>query len=360
MGRWYHEIIELREILKAVLPEFCLAQVRATRQPVVHTIWEVVKYRSGGHLSDLKVETEADLIEHLDTRNWLAVLKKLWSLAFNDLGKKNPSALSYVAILLYTLNETTGHDRNRSSSYDNGASWETAYRFSDMTVNLLALIDTPSAQEMLPKAIDIRQKLMAARATDETLADEEAYSVPVPSLVSVNVNGAGVANGTGVANGAGIVNNTPNNMSASGFITTAPAVANGTATGVKPFLTLLVEEGEDAGDTQNEATIAQDIKKLCIEITSPQNQQSRYEITQPGKLTVGRSSRSQVKLDDPMVSRAHIELEFTEQGQLKLTPVSETNSTTLNGQRLAKHETVIWEVGQYVVIGSTRLDLSWG
>lgn len=355
MGRWYHEIIELREILKAVLPEFCLTQVRATQQPVVPTIWEVVKYRSGGHLIDLKVETEADLIEHLDTRNWLAVLKKLWSLAFNDLGKKNPSALSYVAILLYTLNETTGHDRNRSSSYDNGASWETAYRFSDMTVNLLALIDTPSAQEMLPKAIDIRQKLMADRAGDETLADEAAYSIPAPSLVSVNVNGAGVTNNAGIANGAGVANN----VSASGFITTAPAVVNGTATGVKPFLTLLVDEGEDDGDTQNEATVAQDIKKLCIEITSPQNQQSRYEITQPGKLTVGRSSRSQVKLDDPMVSRAHIELEFTAQSQLKLTPVSETNSTTLNGQRLTKHETVIWEVGQYVVIGSTRLDLSW-
>lgn len=343
MGRWHHEIIELREILKTVLPEFCLDQVRATGQPVVHTIWEVVKYRSGGHLSDLKVTSEADLIEHLDTRNWLAVLKKLWGLAFNELGKKNPSALSYVAILLYTLNETTGHDRNRSSAYDNGASWETAYRFADMTVNLLALIDTPAAQQTLPKAIEIRQKLMADRVTDEVLNEESDHSAPAVSLVSAIV--------TGAANGIGTVN---------GVAAAAPPAVNGAGTGVKPFLTLLVDDGEDDGDTQNEATVAQHVKKLCIEITSPQHQQSHYEITQTGKLTVGRSSRSQVKLDDPMVSRTHIELEFTAQSQLKLTPVSETNSTTLNGQRLAKHETVIWEVGQYVVIGNTRLDLSWG
>jgi hypothetical protein len=28
--------------------------------------------------------------------------------------------------------------------------------------------------------------------------------------------------------------------------------------------------------------------------------------------------------------------------------------------RLTTHETIIWEIGQYVVIGNTRLDLYWG
>lgn len=314
MGRWYHEIIELREILKTVLPEYCLAQVRASDQPVVPIIWEVVRYRSGGHLSELKINSEADLIEHLDTRNWLAVVKKLWGVAFYDLGRKNPSALSYVAILLYTLNETTGHDRNHSSSYDNGASWETAYRFSDMTVNLLALIETPTAQEILPKAIDIRQKLMNARISDDVFGDDNGDSGEVQT------------------------------------------------DGIKPALTLVVEDGDTEvdGDTQNEETTYQNLKKLCIEITSPQLQQAYYEVKQQGKLIVGRSSRSEIKLSDPMVSRRHIELELTAQGQLKLTPISETNSTTLNGRRLTKHETIIWEIGQYVVIGNTRLDLYWG
>jgi two-component system response regulator AtoC len=73
-----------------------------------------------------------------------------------------------------------------------------------------------------------------------------------------------------------------------------------------------------------------------------------------GTVTIGRSSDSHVKLDDPMASRRHAVL-HAEGGRFRVEDSGSANGTRLRDEPLAPHALTAIEAGEAVVIGSTVL-----
>jgi hypothetical protein len=81
---------------------------------------------------------------------------------------------------------------------------------------------------------------------------------------------------------------------------------------------------------------------------------TRHPIEPPG-LVVGRASNAALRIDDPGVSRRHVEFRVERVGaglQLSVVDLGSTNGTTVNGQRV---QHAVLDDGSVVQIGSTKI-----
>ncbi len=81
---------------------------------------------------------------------------------------------------------------------------------------------------------------------------------------------------------------------------------------------------------------------------------TRHPLESPG-LTIGRGSNADLRIDDPGVSRRHVEFRVqpgTGTASVSVVDLGSTNGTTVNGQRVQQ---AVLDDGSVVQIGSTRI-----
>lgn len=99
---------------------------------------------------------------------------------------------------------------------------------------------------------------------------------------------------------------------------------------------------------------------LYLEIV-PQNKPSRYialDQFDDSVLIVGRSKRhSHIVLEDQRISRVHLRLSFSPEGELLVADLHSANGTNMEGMKLPPNINVPWIAGQMITIGATRMFL---
>jgi predicted MFS family arabinose efflux permease/pSer/pThr/pTyr-binding forkhead associated (FHA) protein len=99
---------------------------------------------------------------------------------------------------------------------------------------------------------------------------------------------------------------------------------------------------------------------LYIEIISYQQPVQYYTIGHDSVI-VGRSAdRCDLTLNDPHVSRIHLQINRAPDGELMLTDLDTSNGSSLAGTALAAQISKPWRVGQQVTLGDTHLILRRG
>ncbi len=81
----------------------------------------------------------------------------------------------------------------------------------------------------------------------------------------------------------------------------------------------------------------------------------RVPLTGQG-LTIGRRAGHQIVLDDPAVSRNHVNVEWSGR-RVRVKDLGSRGGTLLNGAPLTPHESHTWEIGQRLTVGSFTLEL---
>ncbi|HEY1923011.1 MAG TPA: SpoIIE family protein phosphatase [Tepidisphaeraceae bacterium] len=92
-----------------------------------------------------------------------------------------------------------------------------------------------------------------------------------------------------------------------------------------------------------------DSSPLVLEVTSPQGQSTRYDLT-TSPLEIGRLPEADIQLDTPRVSRKHAELLQNDLGQWIIRDLKSRNHTRVNGQVVTEHAIRpddLIEIGQY-------------
>ncbi|MEM8859514.1 MAG: FHA domain-containing protein, partial [Chloroflexota bacterium] len=67
--------------------------------------------------------------------------------------------------------------------------------------------------------------------------------------------------------------------------------------------------------------------------------------------TIGKSGRNDIALDDPAVSRQHVELNRSADGSWLVVDLGSANGTELDGTRLTPHQRTHWSAGLWLRIG---------
>jgi pSer/pThr/pTyr-binding forkhead associated (FHA) protein len=102
------------------------------------------------------------------------------------------------------------------------------------------------------------------------------------------------------------------------------------------------------------------IVSFFIEIIRRDGDQQRIPLQQ-GALVVGRSNKSSsIVLDDPRVSRVHLEIVRDFDRGVMVTDLRSANGTTLDGNPLTPNEPTPWALGQVIGVGQTQLILKYG
>jgi len=73
------------------------------------------------------------------------------------------------------------------------------------------------------------------------------------------------------------------------------------------------------------------------------------------EITVGRSRRATVVLNDQFVSSLHLALRLNERGEVTVRDLGSTNGTYLQGRRLAPNQTSVLRPGEKLAIGSENI-----
>ena len=115
--------------------------------------------------------------------------------------------------------------------------------------------------------------------------------------------------------------------------------------------TLIVTEQDTLVSELNKASSAE----ACLIVVRGQQQGKRYELSAP-VMRIGRDSSSDIVIDDPGISRRHMEIEVTDNGNTVI--ARDLNST--NGMYVEGHhvEAATLLDGNTITIGRTRI-LYW-
>ena len=102
------------------------------------------------------------------------------------------------------------------------------------------------------------------------------------------------------------------------------------------------------------------VVSFFIEIIRRDGEQQRIPLQQ-GALVVGRSEKSSsIVLDDPRVSRVHLQIVRDFDHGIVVTDLRSANGTTLDGNPLTPNEPTPWALGQVIGVGQTQLILKYG
>ncbi len=102
------------------------------------------------------------------------------------------------------------------------------------------------------------------------------------------------------------------------------------------------------------------IVSFFIEIVTQDGEMKRVPL-QHGQLIVGRSARSSaIVLDDPRVSRVHLQIARDFDQGVMVTDLRSANGTTLDGNPLPPNAPTPWALGQIIGVGQTQLILKYG
>ena len=102
------------------------------------------------------------------------------------------------------------------------------------------------------------------------------------------------------------------------------------------------------------------VVSFFIEIIRRDGEQERIPLQQ-GQLIVGRSQKSSsIVLDDPRVSRVHLQIVRDFDRGVMVTDLRSANGTTLDGNALTPNEPTPWALGQVIGVGQTQLILKYG
>jgi hypothetical protein len=72
----------------------------------------------------------------------------------------------------------------------------------------------------------------------------------------------------------------------------------------------------------------------------------------PGGIRLGRSSDNDVALSDPILSRHHCRLDYSDTGELRVTDLDSANETLVNGKPVKE---CLLKIGDQILIGDTRM-----
>lgn len=102
------------------------------------------------------------------------------------------------------------------------------------------------------------------------------------------------------------------------------------------------------------------VVSFFIEIITQDGEAKRVALQQ-GQLIVGRSQKSSnIVLDDPRISRVHLQITRDFDHGVMVTDLRSANGTTLDGNTLAPNEPTPWALGQVIGLGQTQLILKYG
>jgi len=102
------------------------------------------------------------------------------------------------------------------------------------------------------------------------------------------------------------------------------------------------------------------IVSFFIEIVTQDGETERVPLQQ-GQLIVGRSAKSStIVLDDPRVSRVHLQIVRDFDRGVMVTDLRSANGTTLDGNPLPPNEPTPWALGQIIGVGQSQLILKYG
>lgn len=92
-------------------------------------------------------------------------------------------------------------------------------------------------------------------------------------------------------------------------------------------------------------------KSFSVILTIPGDEPIHYRLSD-GRLVVGRSSSSAIRLEVPAVSSRHCHFERTAEGY-RLVDLQSTNGTRINGQRVMDPTGVLLKNGDRILLGET-------
>ncbi len=102
------------------------------------------------------------------------------------------------------------------------------------------------------------------------------------------------------------------------------------------------------------------VVSFFIEIITQGGETKRVPLQQ-GQLIVGRSGKSSaIILDDPRVSRVHLQISRDFDRGVIVTDLRSANGTTLDGNPLPPNQPTPWALGQVIGVGQTQLILKYG
>lgn len=102
------------------------------------------------------------------------------------------------------------------------------------------------------------------------------------------------------------------------------------------------------------------VVSFFIEIVMRDGELQRVPLQQ-GQLIIGRSQKSSnIVLDDPRVSRVHLQIVRDFDRGVMVTDLRSANGTTLDGNLLPPNEPTPWALGQVIGLGQTQLILKYG
>ena len=94
------------------------------------------------------------------------------------------------------------------------------------------------------------------------------------------------------------------------------------------------------------------IEKGCTFIFGP-HEGLEFELPKSGQWLIGRDSDSELYLEDDLISRQHVKLEFAADS-IELMDLGSTNGTFVNGSRVRQ---CVLECGDYIVVGKHMLKI---
>jgi hypothetical protein len=95
-----------------------------------------------------------------------------------------------------------------------------------------------------------------------------------------------------------------------------------------------------------------------VEVCPPNETPWRYPL-QKERTLVGRSvTNSDIRVKDQRVSRVHLQIARTPNGDLTITDLRSANGTAINGKLIAPNQPMIWSSKHSIQIGSSELRLS--
>lgn len=94
---------------------------------------------------------------------------------------------------------------------------------------------------------------------------------------------------------------------------------------------------------------------LYLEAQMPDGRVQRFPLRHR-TIIVGRSPQaSHIVLDEPQVSRLHLQINRADDGTLQLYDLGTMHGTQLDGVPVTPHTPYVWEPGQVVRVGETTL-----